>query len=186
MDCSSFKRKHDAFIDDTLSGVEMSAMREHLAECQTCARTHHDLQRALLVARNLPRIEVSEGFQVRLQARLERERIAMATPRSVATRRVPAPARGTSTARGVAAAAALFAVGIMGYRLVPDDDGPPRLDAVVASNPPAPTIAGEDPAPAFVASMSTGIPMWPALMLAEEGPLRFVAMEQDQNEPRPR
>jgi len=30
-------------------------------------------------------------------------------------------------------------------------------------------------APAYVASMSTGIPMWPALMLAEEGPLRFAA-----------
>jgi len=25
--------------------------------------------------------------------------------------------------------------------------------------------------------MSTGIPMWPALMLAEEGPLRFAATE---------
>lgn len=186
MDCSSFKRKHDAFIDDTLSGVEMSAMREHLAECQSCARTHHDLQRALLVARNLPRIEVSEGFQERLHARLERERIAMATPRSVAARRQVAPARGVATARGVAAAAALFAAGLLGYQLLPGDSGPPRLEAVVASTPPAPTMTGEDPATAFVASMSTGIPMWPALMLAEEGPLRFVAMEQDQNDPRPR
>jgi hypothetical protein len=25
--------------------------------------------------------------------------------------------------------------------------------------------------------MSTGIPMWPALMLAEEGPLRFAGMQ---------
>lgn len=180
MDCSSFKRKHDAFIDDTLSGVEMSVMREHVAACERCAQAHHDLQRALLVARNLPRIEVSQGFQERLQARLERERIAMATPRSVAARRpAPAPARGVSTAKGVAAAAALFAVAALGFQLRPGDNGPARLDAVIASNPPASNIGGEDPAPAFVASMSTGIPMWPALMLAEEGPLRYVAGEQD-------
>ena len=37
--------------------------------------------------------------------------------------------------------------------------------------------AMDESAPAYVASMSTGIPMWPALMLAEEGPLRFAATE---------
>jgi hypothetical protein len=35
----------------------------------------------------------------------------------------------------------------------------------------------DESAPAFMASMSTGMPMWPALMLAEEGPLRFAASE---------
>jgi hypothetical protein len=38
---------------------------------------------------------------------------------------------------------------------------------------PATLETDEASAPAYVASMSTGIPMWPALMLAEEGPLRF-------------
>jgi hypothetical protein len=51
------------------------------------------------------------------------------------------------------------------------------LPAVIASSPPADPFDGEDPASAFVASMSTGIPMWPALMLAEEGPLMFAASE---------
>ena len=36
---------------------------------------------------------------------------------------------------------------------------------------------GDESTPAYVASMSTGIPMWPALMLAEEGPLRFAGMQ---------
>lgn len=44
--------------------------------------------------------------------------------------------------------------------------------AVVTYSPPAP-YTSDDPAPVYMVSMSTGIPMWPALMLAEEGPLLF-------------
>jgi hypothetical protein len=54
----------------------------------------------------------------------------------------------------------------------------PRLPAVTAY----PGADGGGPSesisvPAFVASMSTGMPVWPALLLAEEGSVRFANAE---------
>jgi hypothetical protein len=76
-------------------------------------------------------------------------------------------------------AAAALLIAIVGVRSWPEkgnrNQEPTRLPAVYASAP-VNDYGGEDgSAPEFVASMSTGIPMWPALMLAEEGPLRFAA-----------
>jgi hypothetical protein len=53
----------------------------------------------------------------------------------------------------------------------------PRLPAVlvVRSDSGVRTVDTEITASAYVASMSTGMPMWPALLLAEEGSLRFAA-----------
>ena len=56
-----------------------------------------------------------------------------------------------------------------------DAEAPTRLPAVFATIPDL--TVGDESAPAYMASMSTGIPMWPALMLAEEGPLRFAARD---------
>jgi hypothetical protein len=79
-----------------------------------------------------------------------------------------------------AALAGVIAVG--GWHVLDRrDSGPSRLPAVIASSPPVEHFDGDDSASAFVASMSTGIPMWPALMLAEEGPLMFVASELQDN-----
>jgi hypothetical protein len=75
-----------------------------------------------------------------------------------------------------AVAAGLLIVVVGGIRSLPtggSELAPARLPAVVAS---VPDVATSDKsAPEYMASMSTGIPMWPALMLAEEGPLRFAA-----------
>jgi hypothetical protein len=76
----------------------------------------------------------------------------------------------------VAAAALLIAV--VGVRNWPDSESvPTRLPAVFASAPVSDFGSADESMPAYMASMSTGIPMWPALMLAEEGPLRFAASE---------
>jgi hypothetical protein len=55
----------------------------------------------------------------------------------------------------------------------------PRLPAVVVVNSLTASrlVDSELAAPAFVASMSMGMPMWPALLLAEEGSLRFASAE---------
>lgn len=175
VDCSTFKRKHDGYIDDTLSGVEMTAMREHLRQCAKCARTDRSVHRALLVARNLPQLEVSTGFDQRLRTRLEGERVGPVGQRTPSWS--PGPLRWTTVG---AALVGVIAVG--GWHVLDGrDSGPSRLPAVVASSPPVEHFDGDDPASAFVASMSTGIPMWPALMLAEEGPLMFVASELQDN-----
>lgn len=166
MDCKAFAARHAAYIDDTLPGIEMVAMREHLSTCTRCSRRDADVRRALLLVKNLPAIKVSAGFDERLRARIAAESAA------------PPPqgrnVSGSGTIRWAAAAVLLFAlIGIQRW-----DNGSPapaRLPAVIASVPPEPSEADDESAPAYVASMSTGIPMWPALMLAEEGPLRFAA-----------
>ena len=168
MDCKAFARRHAGFIDDTLPGVERAAMREHLSTCARCARRDAEVRRALLVLKNLPPIEVSEGFQDRLRARL-----ADGIVRAGAEQ----PKSGPRTMKWAAAAALLVAVvGVQHVATHGNGETPPsRLPAVVASVPAVTDGAIDESAPAYMASMSTGIPMWPALMLAEEGPLRFAA-----------
>ena len=168
MDCKAFAKRHAAFIDDTLPGVEMAAVREHMSECARCARRDADVRRALLVLKNLPPVEVSEGFQDRLRVRISAEESA--------------PKERTRSDGGFVkwAAAAALLIAIVGVGTWPGNAGksaPSRLPAVFASAPVAVDGNAEESMSAYVASMSTGIPMWPALMLAEEGPLRFAAAE---------
>jgi hypothetical protein len=166
MDCKAFATRHAAFIDDTLPGIQMAAMREHLNECARCARRDAEVRRALLLLKNIPPIQVSAGFQERLHARISAEGPALAS----------SGARDFSNMKWGAAAVVLLAiVGVSSWPEGSRHPEPARLPAVFASAPVNMYGAEDESAPAFVASMSTGIPMWPALMLAEEGPLRFAA-----------
>jgi anti-sigma factor RsiW len=169
MDCKAFTTRHAAYIDDTLPGVEMSAMRDHLTECAKCSRRDAEVRRALMLLKHLPPVSVSQGFQDRLQARLAAENAAP----------VPVAQPGVSRRGAIkwAVAAGFLIVAVGGITSLPSNDAaaPTRLPAVFAAVPE--TMSGDNSAPAYMASMSTGIPMWPALMLAEEGPLRFAATE---------
>ena len=169
MDCQTFLKKHDAFVDDTLPGVSMAVMRDHLDHCSRCARRDADIRRALLLIRNLPPPRVSDGFDDRLRDRIKREGTA---PQTVS--------RSWSSwllVRGAAVAALLLAVAVGGMGLRGEATLVPVLGPAVVTGGHVAPYARDDPAPAFVASMSTGIPMWPALMLAEEGPLLFATPE---------
>jgi anti-sigma factor RsiW len=169
MDCKEFTTRHAAFIDDTLPGFQMAAMREHLATCARCARRDAEVRRALFLLKNLPKVQVSDGFQDKLRARITAEGPAYQAKRS-------APA---ISVKWAAAAALLIAVGGVASWPESQTEGITRLPAVYASQPLDAFAYGADDesAPVYVASMSTGIPMWPALMLAEEGPLRFAGMQ---------
>jgi hypothetical protein len=170
MDCKEFTTRHAAFIDDTLPGFQMAAMRDHLTGCSRCSRGDADVRRALFLLKNLPPVQVSDGFQEKLRARITAEGPAFQGKR-------------TSDHRFVKwAAAATFFVAIVGVQAWPETnqtEAITRLPAVFASQPLAAFGYGvsDESAPAYVASMSTGIPMWPALMLAEEGPLRFAGRQ---------
>jgi len=168
MECKAFARLHAGFLDDTLPGVERAAMRDHLSTCARCARRDAEVRRALLVLKNLPPIAVSEGFQDRLRARIAAEPSASARQ----------PKAETGLMKWAAAAALLITVvGVQNWPGRNSEAAPSRLPAVVASVPSITNGALDESAPAYMASLSTGIPMWPALMLAEEGPLRFAATE---------
>ena len=168
MDCRRFRNNHLAFVDDTLPGVELVAMQRHLLECEVCARHDSLVRRSLLVARNIPQIEPSEDFGVRLQARLLHERLR------------PPPAlgpRGPGARTFAAATAGVLAAGWLAAAAF-DLNDPPRdvvLAPVVATAvPPAPAPTPLTN-PDLLATTAAGMTMWPVMYLAEEAPLHFAS-----------
>lgn len=166
MDCRQFRNNHCAFTDDTLAGVELVAMQLHLAECERCARLDWSVRRSLLVVRNLPSIEPSADFEARLQDKIRKSVTAQAQERSF---------------RLAGTAAAIFGAAMLGYIITALPDSETRDDIimppVVASIPefdvPAVTAAG----PAVVASVAAGLPIWTAVLYAEQAPQHFARPE---------
>ena len=172
MDCRTFHKKHVAFVDDTLPGCEMVAMRRHRDGCERCARHDATIRRALMVARSLPTIEPSPDFAARLEARLAMERRARTSPPPVRY------AHGPGLRAFMAIAATVVVVGYVALSLL-GDAAPSRviaLQPVVATEP-----AGEPEAmpplaaPALVTTAAAGLPVWPVMFLAEEAPVHFAS-----------
>jgi hypothetical protein len=185
MDCGSFRDNHAAFIDNALDESDLTLMRTHRAECAHCAEHDATVRRALLIFRNMPMIEPSPDFGRRLNARLRQ------TERSLAWSH--AGARGPSWTTFAWAASGVVAAG---YILVATFGAPigaaarrtelalapvvvtaqiPR--ARVASAPVGPLRASPMASPAIVASVSMGMPVWPAALLAAQAPMHFAATE---------
>jgi hypothetical protein len=175
MNCREFRRNHDAFVDDTLSGRDVEAMALHTRFCGSCAHLDTRVRRALLVAHNLPRIHPSASFNDRLQARLAQERALMGT-RGGAELDIGGTRWRPFSAGSYAAVTAglLLAAGLaLTATVLGGDRGPIRLDPVVASLPePEPSILAT---PAMVASMPTGMGVWPAVFVAQQAPWHFAS-----------
>jgi hypothetical protein len=175
MNCREFRRKHDAYVDDTLSGVELEGMANHRRVCEHCAQLDTRIRRALLVAHNLPTIQPSAAFSERLQARLRAERLSMDLVRekeaSFTTRHwYPLSANAfTAIAAGVLAAAGLA----MAVSLSDSSDDVIRLAPVVASSPEAEPSALMPPT--MVAAVPAGMPLWPAVFVAQQAPWHFAS-----------
>jgi hypothetical protein len=170
MNCREFRRKHDAYIDDILSGVELNAMARHRNNCESCARLDTRLRRALLVAHNLPIIEPSAQFGERLQLRLVQERAMLAAAHVSHGAIAESRWRSLSVGAYTAMAAGILAVAGLAATLtgMGHEQEAIRLAPVVASLPelePS-TLA----TPAMVASMPTGMTVWPALYVAQQAP----------------
>jgi hypothetical protein len=174
MNCREFRRKHDAYVDDTLSGVDIEAMGRHLRFCVQCAALDTRIRRSLLLAHNLPTIEPSAAFAERLQMRLAHERALKtarqhddaATMMGMMTRHRSPFSTGSYVAlvAGIATAAGLM----VNVLLANDVDRTIRLAPVVASAPePEPSPLAT---PAMVASMPAGMPIWPAVYVAQRAP----------------
>ena len=171
MDCREFQNKHVGFVDDLLPAVEMEAMQRHLAACSQCSRHNTAILRSLLLVRNLPPIEPSPEFMTRLNARLETMR---STPRvDLVAPRPYLPSVGAYAAL----AAGILAVAYMAvettHYYAPARDA--RVTPVTASAPslmPRSVMNG-----VYVASVPTGIPVWPAVLMVGEAPMHFAAMD---------
>ncbi len=167
MRCSEFKDLHCSFVDDTLAGVELVRMHRHVAECADCARLDASVRRSLMLVRSLPVIEPSADFSFRLDARLRECRLNQAST-SVA---------GFRTVAAIGAIASLVMLGYVAETMKTADQRQPEYvmpPAIAMAVPPDTT-----PAPSIVASVSTGIPIWPAAVLMEQqGGLQTVSYTQ--------
>jgi hypothetical protein len=180
MNCREFRHKHDAYVDDTLSGVDVEAMGAHRRLCAACAALDTRIRRSLLLARNLPTIEPSAAFGERLQMRLAHERALRACGSydvgfdsemdiSVRHRAPIFSGAYVALAAGIAMAAGL----VMTVSLLRGEGEAIRLAPVVASLPePEPSPLAM---PAMVASMPAGMPVWPAVFVAQQAPWRLAS-----------
>lgn len=168
MDCREFQDNHFAFIDDTLSGIELVGMQCHIAECENCARHDTTVRRSLLLFRNLPRIEPSAEFSERLNARL---RELKETEGSSAFHH-------SGKFAAAVTIASLLMLGYIGSSLR-DVDTPRDIvfPPVVASLPEPELAPITTPAPALVASAAAGLPVWTAALYAELQPLHFASAD---------
>jgi hypothetical protein len=172
MNCREFRHKHDAYVDDTLSGVNVDAMSLHLRFCAECARVDTRVRRALLLAHNLPTIEPSAAFGERLQVRLRQERAILT---GHAGRHGVDAGRWRSLSIGAYAALAAGVLATAGLaltmaRLAAADDAI-RLAPVVATLPERAPVALASSA--MVASMPGGFSVWPAVFVAQQGAWHF-------------
>lgn len=169
MDCREFRNKHVAFVDDLLPAVDMDAMQQHTLVCSRCSRQDIAIRRSLMLVRSLPSIEPSPDFVARLNARLEAmgpvSRVDLVAPRPY----LPSVSAFAALAAGVAAVA-YMAIETTRYFTPPQDV---RVTPAVAS--------AFEPAPmanaAFAASVPTGMPVWPAVLMVSEAPIHFANMD---------
>jgi hypothetical protein len=171
MDCRAFREQHIGFVDDTLPAIEMNAMHQHLAKCARCSRHDTAIRRGLLIVRNLPMVELSPDFMERLNARLQSLDAAAMRERTTAAA-YRASMSGFAVLAAGLALAAYVALEATRWFSSPSEL---RLPPVVASVPEAPPSPLADPA--FVAAVSTGMPMWPAVLMADQAPMHLANVE---------
>lgn len=173
MDCRAFRENHVGFVDDVLPAIDMEAMHRHLQSCARCARHDLAVRRGLLIVRNLPPIEPSADFMSKLSDRI-------AELESTGAMREPSSAYGLTTGSFAALAAGLTLFAYAALEATNRFGAPETitLPPVVATAPatPAPSLSG----PAYMAALSTGMPLWPAVLMADEAPRQMADVELQQ------
>lgn len=173
MDCRAFRENHVGFVDDVLPAIAMEAMHRHVQSCVRCARHDLAVRRGLLIVRNLPTIEPSPDFMARLT-----DRITELEAGGEGTEMTPTYSLTTGGFAAVAAGLTLFAYAALEAS---NRFGTPQaltLPPVVATAPArlAPSVNGT----AYMAAISTGMSVWPAVLMADEAPRRLADVELQQ------
>jgi hypothetical protein len=166
MNCRRFRALHDSFLDDTLSGQLMEAMRGHALGCRTCAAEDAHLRRALLLVRNLTPVTVSPDFGERLAMRLASESRTATVVQSRRWRWI-----GAGMGMGVGMAAAALVAFVV---LRPTGPAPVVLHRAIVVMPPA-VPAEPMAAPAMFGTVASSLPVYPAMLLAQRATEYFAA-----------
>ena len=129
------------------------------------------IRRSLLVVRNLPPIEPSPDFMARLN-----ERLAHMGPESRVDMYPSRPSFASAGAFAALAAgvvaAAYMAMETSHYFEPTNEAHTVAVAATVPALEPTPTLTN-----AFVASVPTGIPVWPAMLMASQSPMHFASLD---------
>lgn len=179
MNCSAFRERHAAYLDDDLDDIALVAMQSHVGECAHCARHDTAVRRALLIVRNMPTIEPSAHFSARLHERLRAARAADARRQPLIYTLFPGLG-GLAAATAGVVAAGYIAVAVFGQRpgpFVAELAMAPVVALASEPEPSPPSFVGSSlGSPAIVASISAGLPVWPgAIFAAGQAPAHFVA-----------
>lgn len=175
MTCREFRAQHCAFVDDTLSLVDMAGMRGHLEECAACASHDTRVRRSLLLVRNTPRLECSSDFGKRLEARIRELGPVDRRYAGSASSFFPGTRRFSALAAGVIAAAA---IGTIAVSAAFDGSAPEvRMAPVVASVPAPESLPLAVNGQAYVASVMSGMPVWSAVLGAGESSMHMANYE---------
>lgn len=168
MDCREFRERHAPFVDLMCSAHDEYEMREHMRLCGACTQHDTRIRRSLMLVRSLPTIEPSADFRARLDAKL---RAVAMEPTPSASRSIRfSPRAFASIAAGVA-----FAT-FLATELVRRSEPPEIMMAPVVATLPH-SEQSHVAAPAMVAAVPTGMSVWPAIMLASQAQIQFVAAE---------
>jgi len=183
MDCKSFRKQHLAYLDDTMPGDEMATAQHHVMMCDGCAAHDTLVRRSLMVARSMPALEPSADFQARLRVRLaecrdecrdERSAMAARVALAHAPRSASPPTARLRDTRVVVAVAASAMLGAFVWQGWSGPSAPElSMQPVIASQPAMPTPVSYI-TPELMQAMATGNPVWPAAMVIDDAPTRFV------------
>jgi hypothetical protein len=168
MDCREFRERHAPFVDLMCSAHDENEMREHLRSCSECTRHDTRVRRSLMLVRSLPTIELSPDFRARLDAKLR----AVALEPALSA---PKPMRFSARSFASIAAGVAF-VTYLATDLVRQSAPPEVTMAPVVATLPQ-TEPMQVATPAMVAAVPTGMSVWPAIMLASQAQIQFVAAE---------
>jgi hypothetical protein len=173
MDCREFREKHVGFVDDTLPVVEMEVMYRHVQSCFRCARHDVAVRRGLMLVHSLPRIEPSADFMLRLSDRIAQLESAARDGPVASDYRLT-----TGAFAALAAGVTLFAYLALEATNRFASPQMMTLPPVVATAPAPsrPTMTST----AYMAAISTGMPIWPAVMMVDEAPRRLADVELQQ------
>lgn len=149
----------------------MTAAQQHLLLCDACAAHDTMMRRSLMLARNIPSLGLSEGFEGRLRMRLaecRKETAAPAHSSSLLATRVLA----------AAVAAGLVAGVVLWQGMTPTGASEAAVQPVIAVQS-APVVTKTQQqqrrvSPALMQAMATGNPVWPATMILDEMPTHLI------------
>lgn len=166
MDCKEFRDKHALYVDLMCTAIEEAELRAHVRECAKCSRHDTVVRRSLMLVKSLPVIEPSPLFQQRLDARLR-----TITPPFAASQ---APIRTPHWGFAALAAGVVF-VTYLATETLTRASGPLPMSPVVATVPEM--ESSQMATPTLVATVPTGMSVWPAIMAAGQAQMHFVAAE---------